>query len=225
MKKKNLSLLLIVLTLCSIIGFTPNAYATMETNDNNIICNNETVINDYLVSSSPVISSQNFLLKYIGFKVYYTSDFSQFQYGNNCGPTLVANILSYYKNFGYSRLYSGDITQSMYNNIASIIGYTPEKGTHFGNVYKGVKAYAENAGYKFKHDVYLFDTWSDVTRDIKLGYPVIANDGEHGYFVVGYRIIDGVKQLFTCTGWDTPDYAWLNFDVAGFQMESVYIYE
>lgn len=169
------------------------------------------------------ITSQGFLLYYDDFKIYHTNDFYQFQYGNNCVPTFAANVLSYYKRFGFD-LYDGDITQNMYDEIASLTEYSPDKGAPAGKIYKAIKTYAERAGYRFETDDYLFDLWSDVTRDIKYGYPVLAayneNDFSHAYMVVGFRVIDGVKQLYVVTNWEYPEYEWLNFDGAGFQMRS-----
>lgn len=121
-------------------------------------------------------------------------------------------------------MYDGDITQNMYDEIASLTEYCPDKGAPEGKIYKAIKTYAERAGYRFETDDYLFDLWSDVTRDIKYGYPVLAayneNDFSHAYMVVGFRVIDGVKQLYVVTNWEYPEYEWLNFDGAGFQMRS-----
>lgn len=38
--------------------------------------------------------------------------------------------------------------------------------------------------------------------------------------VVGYRIIDGVKQLYVVTNQEGANYGWINFDGANLQMRS-----
>lgn len=225
MNKKILSLIIIfILFLTLSFNFTSNVNAATSS-INSCEDNYDYILSQHSTLASGEITDSGYLYAHDDFKVYHTSDFYQYQYNNNCGPTLAANVLSYFRGTGYNKLYSGEITQSMYDHICSLVGYKYNGHTMLGSVYKAVKWYAENAGYKFKHDVYLLDTWSDVTRDIKLGYPVIANGDGHGYFVVGYRVIDGVRQLRVCTGWEIPEFTWIPFDrTKKLEMESMHIY-
>lgn len=233
MKNKILSMLIsiVLLGMFFSFAFTSNVNAKSE----NIVepnTNDEIYINEALKSCiskevKPLSTNSDYewlMQNYNNFKVYHTDQFSQFYIGNNCGPTAVANILSYYESMGFD-LYPGDtITQSVYDEIANEIGFTSQ-GTMFGMVYRGVKLFAERAGYGFEHDVYLLDLWSDVTRDIRYGYPIIANTtGDHVEIILGYREIGGVRQIYTCTGWSTLEFQWLNFDDTNIQMESVHIY-
>ena len=221
MSKKILSLSLIVITLCSVI-ITSNVYAATENEKQETFLVNEidrsvNLKNSALPTSN--ITSQYFLLYYDNFRVYNPTEFSQFQYGNNWGITFVANVLSYFKRLGFN-LYSGEITQAMYDDIASLTNYSPSEGTRVYKLFDAIETYAKRAGYKAETTDYLLDLWSDVTRDIKLGYPVLAANKEHGYMVVGYRIIDGVKQLYVVTNQEGANYEWINFDGANFQMRS-----
>lgn len=181
------------------------------------------IIDEHFASQFTV-TDQIFLLNYNSFTRYHTSDFSQYQYGNNCGPTLLANVLSYYKSLGYGNLYFGTITQSMYDDICARLGYSISNGSDLNKIPSALKSYVENAGYGFSYDKYLINLWSDVTRDLKFGYPVIMSYNNHGYLVLGYRVMDGIKQLYTCTGWSAPEYTWINFNSSNMNMTSVHIY-
>ncbi len=211
---------IIIILLLLIIG-TTNVYAFSNAIENE---NYEGNITEEYVLPTASITAQNFIPKYNSFRVYNSSEFEQIIYDNNCGMTLAANILSYYKNFGFPNLYSGEITQEMYNVIAREIGYTPSGGSKIINVQNGVKYFAEKAGYGFESNVYWLNLWTDVTRDIKLGYPIAAKIGDHGFMILGYRIIDGVKQIYTCTGFKGEDYRWINFDGSGAVMHSIHLY-
>lgn len=221
MSKKILYLSLIIITLCFIMGGASNVYAAdNELTEIGVV--GEIDASNSLengVSPASTITAQYFLLHYNDFRVYNPTEFSQFQYRNNCGITFVANVLSYFRRLGFN-LYNGDITQAMYDDIASLIDYSPSQGTRVYKLFNGIETYAKRAGYKAETNDYLLDLWSDVTRDIKLGYPVLAATSDHAYMVVGCRIIDGVKQLYVVTNQEGANYKWINFDGAGLQMRS-----
>lgn len=67
----------------------------------------------------------NYVTGYDDFDLYATSDFYQYRYGNNCGPTAVANIMEYYSKVRGLNMYSGRITQTMYDQICDDVGYSP----------------------------------------------------------------------------------------------------
>lgn len=230
MKKKVLfSIVTLIMIITSILGYTPIVNAMTDTNmieDGmlNTARPSQQFLSSVPLSTNGVVTELIYIPHHNEFRVYHTNNFEQFAYDNNCGPTLATNIISYYKTLGFY-LYSGPvINQKMYNEICSLVEYTPSGGTDAKKVYKAVQAYAERAGYSFERDVYWLNTWGDVTRDIKRGYTVIGYDDSHGYFIVGYRIMDGVKQLYVCTGWDNPEYEWINFKDAKFKMESMHVY-
>lgn len=218
-------LMICVLTIFSSV-FTVNASTNLKENNDEVYINEKLMTSLSSANENNLMSSNSnyewLVLNHDSFRVYHTNEFSQFSTGNNCGPTVAANILSYHKSLGYN-LYSGEITQSIYDEIADLMYFTSQ-GAPFGFVYRAVEEFAERAGYQFEHDVYLLDLWSDVTRDIRYGYSVIAGKDKHVYLVLGYREIDGVKALYTCTNWENPEFQWINFDGAGFQMESMYIH-
>ncbi len=76
---------------------------------------------------------------YNDFHLYATSDFSQFQYGNNCAPTAIANIIEYYCKVRGVNMYSGYITQSMYDQICADCNYSIDTGTVMINAVNRIK--------------------------------------------------------------------------------------
>ena len=165
------------------------------------------------------ILSQSYLLYYNDFRIYNPTEFSQYYEsgGRNCSITFVANFLSYYKRLGFTNLFPGDtITQSFYNEIADSLDFTSAGNVPVYKVFDSIKYFAQKAGYKAYQDDYLLDLWSDVTRDIKLGYPVAAIDTDnegHIYMAVGYiEYTDGTRKLYTITNLQSPNTALVDFD-------------
>ncbi len=209
-------LLCIILVFCMTFSTYAGSELEAEQQETVALHNNEIMPLD--------VTDQKFIINYDSFRVYHTYEFTQYDggNGNNCGPTLISNALSYYKSLGYN-LYSGDITQSMYDEICTRVGYVQGNGTNLYNVPAVIKYYAESAGYKFSSDKYLFNWWDDVKRDISNGKPILLSYMNHGYLVVGYRVVDGRNQVYACTATEIS-YEWLPFDSNLMNMWAIRIY-
>ncbi len=149
-------------------------------------------------------------------------------YSGNCSPTASTNLLSYYceqrnfTNLGTSR-------KNIYNNFVKASGWNEfgNQGQSSADAIKGMKTVVENAGYKYKSDTYMFNYWTDWTRDIDKDYPVFTSlrglketngtweEVGHAVIAIGYReYVDGYKYLRIYDGWnDTSDkFIWFNSD-------------
>lgn len=172
-------------------------------------------------------SSSGFVSGFSNFKVYYTSDFSQYQYGTNCTPTLAANILSYFQTARGVQLNSGNITQELYNQICVDINYNTSQGSNLDNIANGLRTWATRYGKTAIIDKYWLNSWSDVTRDIGANKPIMLSFSNHAYLVLGYKVENETQYLYTCTAWDTSPFQWLEFSGGTFgdmKMQSVNIY-
>ncbi|MDO4283097.1 MAG: C39 family peptidase [Clostridia bacterium] len=162
------------------------------------------------------VDSENFV--YLsGFEnaLYYNATmFTQSQGGNNCGPTAAANVLSYYKGAKGLNLYSGNITQSLYDQICSDCGYSSSgAGSSYTSVANGIKSFANRAGYSCNVDKYLLNLFSDIKRDINRGYPIIMINNDHMYVILGYS--EGGSNgncIYVCTGWESNMFQWIKYD-------------
>lgn len=170
-----------------------------------------------------VVTSSGFVTGFSSAKMYNTIDFSQYQYNNNCTPTLAANILSYFHGSRGVNLNAGNITQSLYNQICADIGYSTSNGGNLNGIATGLKAWSSRYGKTCVVDKYWLNTWSDVTRDINANKPVMLGYSNHAYLILGYKVENGVQQLFVATGWQNSPYQYLTF-ANGMQMQSVNIY-
>lgn len=149
-------------------------------------------------------------------------------FDGNCGPTAATNLLSYYKEKrGFSNL--GTSRQNIYNNFISASGFD-EYGTSGltpSAADSAIKTMFKNAGYSYSSSTYLFDWWSDWTRDLNDNYPVFTavrglklNGGSwievgHAIIAVGYREYNsGAKYLRVYDGWNATNdkYIWFNSD-------------
>lgn len=169
------------------------------------------------------VTEQNSIPGQYDFTRYFTNDFSQGETGKNCGPTLAANVLSYYKDVKGLNLYSGTINQSFYDKICEAVKFNSSEGTNLNNVAAGIKKIATDAGYTCKIDKYWLNLWSDVTRDIERGYPVMLSFNGHAYMVVGYRVRGNIKELNVFTSWSSEPFMWIEY-LSTMQMQSVNIY-
>lgn len=76
------------------------------------------------------------------FKKYYTDDFDQIKYDNNCGPTLAINVISYYNDVRGINLFYDDKLQNCYDKICEDVNYTSKNSTNLNNVANGLKKIA-----------------------------------------------------------------------------------
>lgn len=174
--------------------------------------------------STKAVSSSGFVTNFVNWEWYYTSDFTQYQYGNNCGPTMIANILSYFDTGRNVDLYSGTITQSLYNQICTDCSYTGAQGISLDTAANAIKTFVQRAGKTANINEYWLNLWSDVTRDIDADKPIIMSYNNHAYIVLGYKIEDGVKYLYVFTNWDNSPFQWIQYNQSGMDMQSVNIY-
>ncbi|MDD2377200.1 MAG: C39 family peptidase [Clostridia bacterium] len=173
------------------------------------------------------VTSSAFVSSYGTSRKYYTTDFWQIQYNNNCTPTLAANILSYFQSPRGVSLNAGNITQSLYNQICIDVGYTTSSGSNLNGVANGLKTWANRYGKTAVVDKYWLNNWSDVTRDINANKPVMLGYEKHAYLIFGYKVENNVQYLFVFTGWNDVPYQWLKFEggLGGkMEMQSVNIY-
>lgn len=81
---------------------------------------------------------------YYEFKKYYTDDFDQIKYDNNCGPTLAINIISYYSDQKGINLFYDESLQDCYDKICEDVKYTSSNSTNLNNVASGLKKIASS---------------------------------------------------------------------------------
>lgn len=177
-------------------------------------------------TDAPSLASETvvFLPNFENALYYYATMFTQSQNGNNCGPTAAANVLSYFKGANGVNLYSGKITQSTYNQICTDCNYSPTSANSLLNTSNGIKAFANRAGYTCKINMYMLNLFSDVKRDIKRGYPVLAWANDHAFVIVGYSEGgSGGNKVYVCTGWENPLFEWYELG-NGVPMCSINIY-
>lgn len=188
-----------------------------------VLTTQSTFNNDIPNYSISAVTSSGFVTGFSYATQYYNSNFSQYQYNNNCTPTLAANVLSYYKTSRGVNLYSGTITQTLYDQICTDVSYSTEYGSNLNNVANGLKIFSSRAGKTCIVNKYWLNTWSDVTRDINADKVVMLGYSNHAYLILGYKVENDIQQLFVSTGWSDLPYQWLTFS-SGMQMQSVYIY-
>lgn len=143
----------------------------------------------------------------------------------NCGPTALANILYYYgqKRGKYTLLIDGNNKRETYNRLIEIAKV--EQAMPTSKYSPTLKTYATERGYTCTYNNYLFDSWSDFTRDLKADWPVLTwvdsfeADGKktgHAIMVIGYTIKKinnkNVKYLRMCDGWYASCDRYMLFD-------------
>lgn len=84
------------------------------------------------------------------FKKYYTDDFDQIKYDNNCGPTLAINIISYYNDVKGINLFYDDKLQNCYDKICEDVKYTSNNSTNLNNVAGGLKKIATSERIQYR---------------------------------------------------------------------------
>lgn len=172
-------------------------------------------------------SSSGFVSGFSNFRVYYTSNFYQYNYNTNCTPTLAANVLSYFQTARGVQLNAGNITQELYDQICTDVNYNPATGSNLDSVADGLRTWASRYGKTAEIDEYWLNSWSDVTRDIDANKPIMLEFERHAYLILGYKVENGTQYIYACTGWDTSPFQWLEFSggvLGDMKMQSVNIY-
>jgi len=173
--------------------------------------------------SKSLVTLQKFVTGYKTFTKYYGSQFSQGKYKNNCTATLTANVLSYYKTARRINLYTKTITQELYDVICSDIDYSASGASNLLNVIKGLKKYVNRVDKVYIINKYWNNCWDDIIREIDGDSIIMLGHNEHAYLILGYRIINGVQQVYTFTGWNYLPYKWVDYNPQ-MSMVSVYIF-
>lgn len=168
-------------------------------------------------------ATNGYLAGYSSFTTYVDLDFTQGgSYSGSsttCVPISCANILSYFKYRGYSNLFSGStISQSVFNQICTDVGWTSSNASTLGNAVSGLSTFASRKGYTITAYAVLTSGWNNLTNYITNNVPLIASEtgaaaGKkgHAYTILGYRVNNGVREIYTQTGLDLLPYAWVEW--------------
>lgn len=201
--KKKLLKRIISISMIFVICFSLNCINILAAE------NSVKFVDPHLVESETVVYLPNFDKALY----YYSTMFTQSQNWNNCGPTAAANVLSYYKCAKGLNLYSGNITQSIYNQICSDCNYVNSGGTSIANISNGIKKFAKRAGYSCDFDGYLLAHFSDIKRDINRGYPILMSANQHMYVIVGYSEGGANGNLvYVINGWENNMTGWISYN-------------
>lgn len=238
MKKIYKKIVNVTLIFCMIISFINTGFAS----EFNSIENKDDNFNLALLRETLNIISEEELLKranqdlsrstndtYIyvtGYNNFVPYSQTEFWQTNGCGPTAVANILSYFQMARSVRLFDGDyITQNIYNQICSDVSWTTS-GTSMADTSNGLKIFCNRAGKTCDINTYLLNLWSDVTRDINANKPILCNDVDqrHTMVILGYAVVNNENYLYVCTGTDNPLTGFLKWGTNNLRMRSVNIY-
>ena len=213
--RKTLAVIIAITTVVSAFSVSASAVADTSINEvvDAIMVSNEDTYLEGLISvedfqamkqesNSDLARSVNSTVFVSGYNSYVPYAQSEFTQTNGCGPTAAANILSFYQGARGVSLFNGDyITQSIYNQICSDVGWTTS-GTNMVNLSNGLQTFCSRAGKTCSIDTYLLNLWSDVTRDVNAGLPILVNDVTQSHFMVifGYDTIGNNKYIYVCTG-------------------------
>ena len=221
--KKLISLFLALVCALSISAPITVSAATRD------VCN-DCIEGDYeFITNSSNVTEAGYINNWDGFLYYYTSTFTEFRYNNNCGPTQVANLLSYYKSIGYIYAFSENtITQSYYTNtICPAVGYTTSgNGISLNAAANGFETLFEaGASYyevTIKNELSL--SWANFKSRINNNKPILlAHDG-HLYFVVGYQKRNGTNYYVAITAFTNPaKYALIEYSTVDSNRKSITI--
>ena len=173
-----------------------------------------------------------------------TSTYFDADSSGNCTHTAMMNAIRYYKECkGFNKIYWANNEQWAYDRIVAWLevgGYANNDGSlktadittvfNYGyNNYLNEVNNSNGANYAITIDKYKYNYWSDFTRDIGLGYPILVyfmaytnyspTDNTkiaHEVLAVGYctRRVgdDNIKYLNVYDGWSTSTTRYMKFD-------------
>jgi hypothetical protein len=168
------------------------------------------------LQSVSTVTDSYFIPNAISFPFYTNGSFSQSN--NTCVPVAMSNAASYFDQLGRTGLISGSaMSQTEFTEMCGLCDWTVN-GTSFINGLNGLYIYSRNRGYTVTDYAAYFQTWSNIRNNLRSNYPVFAihsnTDGTigHVYFVVGYKVENGNRFLYTYTGESFQPVAWVNFN-------------
>ena len=178
---------------------------------------NDFSLSYYSLVNATNISEQGYINNWNNFQKYYTDDFDEFANENNCGPTQVANLLSYYKSIGYIYAFPGDrITQSYYTNtICTAVEYSATQKGKLNDAANGFKEIFESGASYYSVTISKKTTlsWDSFKTSINSNKPIMLAAYSHLYLVLGYQVRDGVKYYVCYGAFSNPneEYALIEF--------------
>ena len=109
-----------------------------------------------------------------------------------CSVVALCNLAKYYRERGYDKISRSFTT--LYDTMWEKAGTNSSGTTSNGNEAPAAKAFMEDLGYSCSYDSYLFDSYSDFTRDLGNNKPCIftygakfgSKSGGHAVLAVGY---------------------------------------
>lgn len=134
-----------------------------------------------------------------------------------CSVVALCNLAKYYRERGYDKISRSFTT--LYDTMWEKAGTNSSGTTSNGNEAPAAKAFMEDLGYSCSYDSYLFDNYSDFTRDLGNNKPCIftygakfgAKSGGHAVLAVGYVETTKYQYLQIADGWN--DYLrYINFN-------------
>jgi hypothetical protein len=139
---------------------------------------------------------------------YESSDVSSANKTYACTIVALSNMMKYYKSRGKTSIDSNFST--LYSALWTLAGTNSEGTTFTENIAPAAVAYMKNKGYSISSDDYLFDWYSDFTRDVNNNKPIIfsygadfgGKPGGHSVFCVGYVDTTSYQYLRIADGWN-----------------------
>lgn len=134
-----------------------------------------------------------------------------------CSVVALCNLAKYYRERGYDKISRSFTT--LYDTMWEKAGTNSSGTTSNGNEAPAAKAFMEDLGYSCSYDSYLFDNYSDFTRDLGNNKPCIftygakfgSKSGGHAVLAVGYVETTKYQYLRIADGWN--DYLrYINFN-------------
>lgn len=175
------------------------------------------------------VTEYGYINNWNNFTYYYTDDFNEYSNGNNCGPTQVANLLSYYKSIGYAYAYPGSsITQSYYTNtICPALGYSASSSINLNDAANGFKTLFESGAsyYSVTISNKLSLSWSSFKSLINSNVPLLLAHQGHLYFIIGYQTRGGVNYYVAITAFSQSSqrYALIEYESYNLNRKSITI--
>lgn len=125
-----------------------------------------------------------------------------------CSVVALCNLMKYYRSRGYDKISSSFTT--LYDELWSHAGTNSSGTTSNGKEAPAAKKYLNNLGYTCSYTSYLFDNYSDFTKDLGNNRPCIFTygakfdnkSGGHAVLAVGYVDTSKYQYLKIADGWN-----------------------